>query len=73
MGPIGPLELALVGLIVLVVFGPKKLPELGKSLGDGIGSFKKALSDAQSEVVSAAEEKESENNKTTANAEESNK
>lgn len=73
MGPVGPLELALVGLLVLVVFGPKKIPELGKSLGDGIGSFKKALSDAQSEVTSAVDDEDAESSKTPANAEESSK
>jgi sec-independent protein translocase protein TatA len=31
-------------VIALIVFGPKKLPSLGKSLGEGITSFKKALS-----------------------------
>lgn len=41
---IGPLEIAIVLIIALIVFGPKKLPELGKSLGRGLSEFKDGLS-----------------------------
>jgi len=44
MANVGPLEIALVLLIALVVFGPKRLPELGKSMGRGIREFKGSLS-----------------------------
>jgi sec-independent protein translocase protein TatA len=44
MPNIGPLELAIVLIIALVVFGPKRLPELGKSLGRGIREFKSSVS-----------------------------
>jgi len=40
---IGPLELAIVLVIVLVIFGPKKLPGLGKSLGTGMREFKDSI------------------------------
>lgn len=40
MPNIGPLEIAIVLIIALVVFGPKRLPELGKSLGRGIQEFR---------------------------------
>ncbi|HZO05927.1 MAG TPA: twin-arginine translocase TatA/TatE family subunit [Solirubrobacterales bacterium] len=40
MPNIGPLEIGIVLVIVLLIFGPKKLPELGKSLGRGIREFK---------------------------------
>ncbi len=40
MPNIGPMEIAIVLIIALVVFGPKRLPELGKSLGKGIQEFK---------------------------------
>ena len=40
---VGPLEIAVVLVIVLVVFGPKRLPELGKSMGKGIREFKGSL------------------------------
>lgn len=40
MPNIGPLEICIVLIIALVVFGPKRLPELGKSLGKGISEFR---------------------------------
>jgi sec-independent protein translocase protein TatA len=52
MPTIGPLELAVILVIALVVFGPKRLPELGKSLGKGIREFKGSLSmDDQDELL----------------------
>ncbi|MBA3328806.1 MAG: twin-arginine translocase TatA/TatE family subunit [Solirubrobacterales bacterium] len=42
-GGIGPLELAIVLVIVLVVFGPKRLPGLGRSLGSGMREFKESI------------------------------
>jgi sec-independent protein translocase protein TatA len=44
MGPIGPLELGIVLLIVLLIFGPKRLPGLGKQLGSGMREFKESIS-----------------------------
>lgn len=44
MPNIGPLELAIVAIIALIIFGPKRLPELGKSLGDGLREFKSSVS-----------------------------
>ena len=40
MPNVGPIEIFLVLLVALIVFGPKKLPELGKSLGRGISEFR---------------------------------
>jgi len=42
MGNFGFSELLLIGVILLLFFGPSRLPELGKSLGKGIQEFKKA-------------------------------
>lgn len=50
-----PVDVAIVLGVALLVFGPKKLPELGKSLGQGLGNFKKALTDAQEDVTSIKE------------------
>jgi sec-independent protein translocase protein TatA len=44
MPNIGPLELAIVLVIALIIFGPRKLPELGRSMGRGIREFKGSLS-----------------------------
>jgi len=43
MPNIGPLELIIVLVIVLVIFGPKRLPGLGRSLGGGMREFKDSL------------------------------
>lgn len=48
-----PVDIAIVFGVALLVFGPKKLPELGESLGKGLGNFKKALSNVQDDVSSA--------------------
>lgn len=45
MGPLGVPELIVIFIVALVVFGPKKLPELGKSLGRGLREFNKAKSE----------------------------
>ncbi|MBX9950559.1 MAG: twin-arginine translocase TatA/TatE family subunit [Candidatus Obscuribacterales bacterium] len=55
---VGPGEIMIVGVLALVLFGPKKLPELGKALGQGLGNFKKSLTDAQSELKTALEVEE---------------
>ena len=39
----GPLELIIVLVIVLIVFGPRRLPEMGRALGKGIREFKDSL------------------------------
>lgn len=51
-----PVEIAIVFGVGLLLFGPKKLPELGKALGQGIGNFKKSLTDAQSEITTQVKE-----------------
>ncbi len=43
MPNIGPMEIAIVLIIALVVFGPSKLPELGKSAGKGFREFKESV------------------------------
>ena len=57
MGNVGPMEIIVVLIIALIVFGPKKLPELGKSLGKGINEFKGSISgmhDAPAEPAAVA-------------------
>jgi sec-independent protein translocase protein TatA len=50
MGELSPVHIAIVPAIVLLVFGPKKLPEMGRSLGKGIREFKDATSGLKHEV-----------------------
>ena len=53
MPNIGPMEIAIVLVIVLVVFGPRRLPELGKSMGEGIREFKGSLSTDETDELRA--------------------
>ena len=46
-GSIGMPELIIIMVIALIIFGPRKLPELGKSLGRSINEFKRASTDLQ--------------------------
>ena len=45
MGPVGVPEMIIILVIALIVFGPRKLPELGRSLGKSLGEFKRASND----------------------------
>lgn len=42
MGSLGMQEIIIIFVLALIIFGPRKLPELGKSLGKGLAEFKKA-------------------------------
>jgi sec-independent protein translocase protein TatA len=49
-GNIGMSELMIILIVVLLLFGPKKLPELARSLGRSINEFKKAADDVRKEL-----------------------
>jgi sec-independent protein translocase protein TatA len=57
--PFHPFWLIILLAIVLIIFGPGKLPELGGAVGRGIREFRKASNDITSEVRSSMEEKDS--------------
>ena len=62
MGSLGMQEIIVIFIIALIVFGPRKLPELGKSLGKGLAEFKKAsneLKQTWEDEVRLEKEKES--------------
>ena len=48
---IGPQELFFLFLIVLLVFGAKRIPEIGRSIGKGISEFKKGMREVESELT----------------------
>ncbi|MBQ7823678.1 MAG: twin-arginine translocase TatA/TatE family subunit [Bacteroidaceae bacterium] len=51
LGPIGGPELIIIALIVLLLFGGKKIPELMKGLGKGVRNFKDGLKDVEDEIT----------------------
>ncbi|MFA5881262.1 MAG: twin-arginine translocase TatA/TatE family subunit [Eubacteriales bacterium] len=55
---LGAPELILIMVIALVIFGPSKLPEVGKAIGRGINEFKKASRDIQKELNEVTKEPE---------------
>jgi sec-independent protein translocase protein TatA len=57
-GILAPWHWIIIIAVVLLVFGPKKLPELGNSLGKGITGFRRGLKDVQDEVKSTMAEAE---------------
>ena len=55
MGP-GGMEIFIILIIALVIFGPKKLPEMGRSIGKAIREFKSVGTELQDELTKAADE-----------------
>lgn len=60
MPNVGPLEIAIVLVIVLIIFGPKRLPELGRSMGEGIRGFRGAMSGEKDDDSDSVENKQQE-------------
>jgi sec-independent protein translocase protein TatA len=51
---LSPVDTAVICGLALLLFGPKKFPEIGKALGQGLGNFKKAMTEATEEVKAVA-------------------
>lgn len=66
---LGPLELAMLAAIALLFFGPAKLPQLGKSIGEAIRGFKGAMNDMNNEINRPESEKATEKNTAKTSAE----
>lgn len=51
MGPIGMPEMVIIFIVILLLFGAKKLPELARGVGKSMGEFKKAREDFEQEIT----------------------
>ncbi len=58
MGGVGPLEIGIVALLVVLLFGADKLPKLARGAGEAMGEFKKAKQEADEEINEITEEVE---------------
>ena len=56
MGPIGMPEMIMIFVVILLLFGAKKLPELARGIGKSMGEFKKARDDFEREITRSEEE-----------------
>ncbi|MDZ7897295.1 MAG: twin-arginine translocase TatA/TatE family subunit [Arcicella sp.] len=56
LGNLGTGELVLIGMVVLLMFGGKKLPELMKGLGKGMKEFKEAQKDVQDQITKSMDD-----------------
>ena len=68
LGSLGFPELLVIFVIALIVFGPRRLPEIGKALGQGISEFKRASKELQNRIEDEIE-KDSARTRTTATPE----
>ena len=57
MGNLGAPEIIVIGLVILVLFGAKKIPEFMQGLGKGVREFRKAARDIQDEIEKPEEKK----------------
>jgi sec-independent protein translocase protein TatA len=55
-GNLGAGEIVLIVLVILLLFGAKKIPELARGIGKGMSEFKKGLKDVENEIKSADSE-----------------
>ena len=57
MGNLGIWEILLIMVVVLLLFGAKRLPEVGSSIGKGIREFKRSISDTQDAILNSDEQR----------------
>ncbi len=56
IGPLGTTEMIIIAILVLVLFGAKKLPTFARSIGKSMGEFKKARQEFENELTTAQDE-----------------
>lgn len=63
LGSLGSQEIIIIALVILLLFGGKKIPELMRGLGKGVSQFKKGMNDIEQEITAEPEKKEEIQNK----------
>ena len=63
LGSLGSQEIIIIALVILLLFGGKKIPELMRGLGKGVSQFKKGMNDIEEQVNAEPEKKEEIQNK----------
>ena len=58
LGSLGGQEIIIIALVILLLFGGKKIPELMRGLGKGVSQFKKGMKDIEDEINAEPEKKE---------------
>ena len=58
LGVIGPWQIIIIALVILLLFGGKKIPELMKGLGKGVKSFKEGINEVEDQVNGDQKEEE---------------
>lgn len=61
LGSLGSQEIIIIALVILLLFGGKKIPELMRGLGKGVSQFKKGMKDIEEEINTEPENKELQN------------
>jgi TatA/E family protein of Tat protein translocase len=62
VGPLGWSELLIIFFIILIIFGPRKLPEVAEAMGKSIQKFKRASKDARKEIETGLDDSDNEKN-----------
>lgn len=60
---LGPMELTIILVIILIIFGAGRLPEIGSGIGKGIKNFKKSISDTENGKIEEKDDKKENNEK----------
>ena len=58
LGSLGSQEIIIIALVILLLFGGKKIPELMRGLGKGVSQFKKGMKDIEEEINAEPEKKD---------------
>jgi len=60
---VGPQEMVIIGLIILVIFGPGSLPKMAKDVGRFVAEARKAIDDFKEEITAAGEDEDDDEDK----------